>query len=91
MYARDTTRDIYDINHIIINEIKALDKEIFDLILIKINETHKLSKKEFLEFIKNLKNKISEYGLKGMESVLKTDEKVDIDKIVNRIERFFKE
>ena len=66
-----------------------MDKEIFDLIILKIDETHKLDKKEFIEFIKKLKDKINNYDVKELGSVLKTDENVDIDKIVKRIERFF--
>lgn len=82
-------RDIYDINYILINKIKALDKEIFDLIIFKINETHKLSKEEFLKFIKDLKNKMDNYDVKELEVVLKTDEKVDIKNIIRKIEKFF--
>tara|TARA_Y100000034_G_scaffold105611_1_gene133067 strand:- start:1543 stop:2412 length:870 start_codon:yes stop_codon:yes gene_type:complete len=89
LHSRDAIRDIYDINHIIINEVKALDKEIFDLIILKISEGKELNKKEFKEFIKNLKDKINNYDVKELEAVLKTDEKVDIDKIVKRIEGFF--
>src|SRR3989344_8569593 len=81
--------DIYDINYILVNEIKALDKEIFDLIILKINETHRLNKKEFMEFIRSLRNNIADYDAKEMEAVLKIDEKVDIDKIIERIEKFF--
>ena len=89
LYSRDAIRDIYDINYIIINEIKALDEEIFDLIILKINEDKRLDRKEFIEFIKKLKDKIDNYNIKELEAVLRTDEKVDIDKIVKRIERFF--
>lgn len=89
LYTRDAIRDIYDINHIIINEVKALDKEIFDLIILKINEDKKLNKKEFIEFIKSLKNKVDYYDIKELETVLRSDEKIDIDKIVRRIEKFF--
>lgn len=89
MYSRDEIRDIYDINYIIINEIRALDKELFDLIILKINENKKLSREEFIEFIKKLKNKINDYDIKELEAVLRTDEKVDINKIVKRIEMFF--
>ena len=89
LYSRDAIRDIYDINYIIINEIKALDKEIFDLIILKISEGKELNKKEFKEFIKNLKDKINNYDVKELEAVLKADEKIDINKIVKRIEGFF--
>ena len=90
LYSRDAIRDIYDINHIIINEIKVLDKEIFDLIILKMNEQDKkVSEKEFLDFIKNLNNKIDNYDIKELEAVLKTDEKVDIEKIIKRIRKFF--
>src|SRR3989344_6909959 len=90
LYSRTAIRDIYDINHIIINEIKVLDKEIFDLIILKMNEQDKkVSEKEFLDFIKNLNNKIDNYDIKELEAVLKTDEKVDIEKIIKRIKKFF--
>ena len=90
LYSRDAIRDIYDINHIIINEIKVLDKEIFDLIILKMNEQDKkVSEKELLDFIKNLNNKIDNYDIKELEAVLKTDEKVDIEKIIKRIKKFF--
>ena len=89
LYSRDAIRDIYDINHIIINEIKTLDMELFDLIIIKINENKKLSREEFIEFVRNLKGKINNYDVKELEAVLKSDEKVDIDEIVKRIEKFF--
>ena len=91
LYTRKqiAVRDIYDINYILVNEIKALDKEIFDLIIFKINETHRLNKKEFMEFIRSLRNNIADYDAKEMEAVLKIDEKVDIDKIIERIEKFF--
>lgn len=91
LYTRKkiAVRDLYDINHILISEIKLLDKEIFNLIILKINETHNLSKKEFIEFIKNLRNQINNYDIKELEAVLRTDEKVDIDKIIERIEKFF--
>ncbi|MBS3143887.1 nucleotidyl transferase AbiEii/AbiGii toxin family protein [Candidatus Woesearchaeota archaeon] len=91
LYTRKeiAVRDIYDINHILVNEIKALDKEVFDLIILKINETHKLSEEEFVEFIKKLKDKIDDYDVKELEVVLRADEKVDINKIIKRIENFF--
>jgi len=89
LYSRDAMRDIYDINYIIVNEIKALDKEIFDLIILKIGEGKRLSKKEFIAFIKDLKNKIDNYDVKELEAVLKTGEKVDINKIIKKIEGFF--
>lgn len=82
---RLATRDIYDIYFILKNRILAVDKELIDLILIKINETKKFTKKDLNEFIKNFSSKTSELDDKEMVAVLKTDEKVDIKKMIQLI------
>lgn len=84
-------RDIYDIHFILKNEILAIDEEIIDLILIKINESKKFTKNELIKFIKTLDSKVSELSEKEIESVIKTNEKIDIKKMFQLIMRKFNE
>lgn len=78
-------RDIYDIHFILRNEILAVDKEIIDLIIVKVNETKKFTRDELDEFIKNLHAKSAELNYEEIKAILKADEDVDIKKMTNLI------
>lgn len=78
-------RDIYDIYFILKNEILVIDKEIIELILTKINETKKFTKKELIEFTESFNSKISELDEKEIEAVIKTDEKIDVKEMTKLI------
>jgi predicted nucleotidyltransferase component of viral defense system len=82
-------RDIYDIHFILRNEILAIDKEIIDLIIIKINESKKFTKRELVRFIKDLSSKVSDLDEKQIKSVIKSDENIDIKKMTNLIVKKF--
>lgn len=78
-------RDIYDIYFILKNEILAIDKEVIDLIILKINESEQFTKKELEEFMENLSLKTTELDDKEIEAVIKSGEEVDIKKMVKFI------
>lgn len=86
---RIAVRDIYDIYFILKNEIVATDKEVIDLILVKINESKQFTKNDFIEFIKELNSKISELDEKEIAAVIKTDEDIDVEKMAQSIVRKF--
>lgn len=86
---RFAVRDIYDIYFILKNEILAIDKEIIDLILMKINETKQFTKKDLIEFIENLNSKISELDEKEISAVIKSDEKIDAQRMAQLITKKF--
>ena len=58
-----------------------------DLILIKINESKDegFSKEDLIRFIENLDFKLSELDEKEVSSILKSDEKVDVKKMIQVI------
>jgi len=80
-------RDIYDIYFILKNSITKINKEMIDLILIKINESKDegFSKEDLIRFIENLDFKLSELDEKEVSSILKSDEKVDVKKMIQVI------
>lgn len=86
---RVAVRDIYDIYFILKNEILAIDKEVIDLILVKINESKQFTEKDLTEFIKNLNYKVAELNEKEMDVVIKTDEKIDVKKMAQVIIKKF--
>src|SRR3989344_2629224 len=78
-------RDVYDIYFILKNEILAIDKEVIALILIKINESKKFTRKELNEFIASLNSKITELNEKEIEAVIKSEEKIDVKEMTQLI------
>ncbi len=86
-------RDIYDIFFIIKNKIINMSPKLIELILIKINENSnkKFEKKDLIEFINNLKYKISDIEDKEILSLLRSDEKVNIEEIILTIISEFKD
>jgi len=83
------SRDIYDIYFILKNEVIAIDKEVIRLIIIKINESKKFTKKDLMEFIKNLNDRVVDLDEKEIAAVIKTDEKIDFKKMAQLIIRKF--
>jgi len=86
-------RDIYDIYFILKNKIDKVDKSLIDLILVKINEISKeeFTRKELSDFIKNLDSKLSDLNEKEISSMLKSNESVDVKKMIQIIVRGFEE
>jgi len=86
-------RDIYDIYFILKNNIIKIDKEFIDLILVKINESadKKFTRKDFIDFIKNLSSKLSDLNEKEISSLLKSGEKVNVKEMIQTIIKEFKD
>ncbi len=86
-------RDIYDIYFILKNNILKISKEIIDLILIKINENKKdkFIKEDLIKFIKDLGSKLSDLNEKEISSLLKSDEKVDVNDMIQVIVNAFQD
>ena len=84
-------RDIYDIYFILKNNILKISKEIIDLILIKINESkkEKFTKEDLIKFIGDLESKLSDLNEKEISSLLKSDEKVDVNNMIQMIIKAF--
>ena len=83
------SRDIYDIYFILKNEVIAIDKEVIRLIIVKINESKKFTKKDLMEFIKSLNDRVVDLDEKEIAAVIKTDEKIDFKKMAQLIIRKF--
>lgn len=86
-------RDIYDIYFILKNNIIKVNKEMIDLILTKINESkdEKFYKEDLIKFIDDLDSKLSELDEKEIYSILKSDEKIDLKKMIQVIVKAFQE
>ncbi len=86
-------RDIYDIYFILKNNLVKIDHNVIDLILIKINENYekKFTKKDLINFIKNLNSKILYLNEEEISSLLKSGEKINIPEFVHIIVRMFKD
>ena len=86
-------RDIYDIYFILKNNLVKIDKELIDLILLKINENieKKFTRKDFLDFIKGLESKLADLNEKEISSLLKSGEKVNVKEMVQMIVNAFEE
>lgn len=86
-------RDIYDIYFILKNNLVKINKELVDLILIKINENSekKFTRKNFINFIRNLESKFLELNEKEISSLLKSGEKVNVKEMVRTIVQEFEE
>jgi len=86
-------RDVYDIYFILKNSLVKIDKELTDLILIKINESSdkKFTRKDFIDLIKNLDSKLSDLNEKEISSLLKSGEKVNIEEMIQTIVGEFKD
>lgn len=86
-------RDIYDIYFILKNNFVKVDKELVDLILIKINESaeKKFTRKDLLDFIRNLDSKLSGLSEKEISSLLKSGEKVNVKEMIQTIIKEFKD
>ena len=80
-------RDIYDTYFILKNNLVKIDKELIDLILLKINENaeKKFTRKDFIDFIKGLESKLSELNEKEISSLLKSGEKVNVKEMIQMI------
>ena len=86
---RLAARDIYDIYFILKNEISSIDKQLIDLILLKINESTQFTKKELVDFMENLNSRTIELEEKEIASVIKTDEKINVDRMTELIIKNF--
>jgi predicted nucleotidyltransferase component of viral defense system len=86
-------RDIYDIYFILKNNLVKIDKELVDLILVKINENSekRFTQKDFIDFIKNLKSKLSDLNEKEISSLLKSGEKVNVKEMIQMIIKNFED
>ncbi len=84
-------RDIYDIYFILKNNLVNVDEGLVDLILVKINENSekKFTRKDFIDFIKNLESKLSDLNEKEISSLLKSGEKVNVQEMIQRIIKNF--
>jgi len=82
-------RDIYDIYFILKNKILVINKEVIDLILVKVNETKQFTKEDLIKFIESISSRVSELDNKEMESLIKTDEKINTKKMVRLIVKKF--
>jgi len=84
-------RDIYDIYFILKNRILKIDKEIINLILIKINENTdiKFTEDDLTEFIKHLDSRLSDLNEKEILSLVRPDEKINIKEMINLIVKEF--
>ncbi len=84
-------RDIYDIYFILKNNLVKINKEIIDLILTKINENVKneFTKKDLIDFIKDLEFKLSDLDEKEISSLLRSGEKVNIKEMIRIIIKNF--
>jgi len=84
-------RDIYDIYFILKESILKIDEKIVELILIKIRESlgPEFTKEDLRRFILELKDKIGHLDEKEILSVLKSEEGVDVKKMVNLIIKSF--
>jgi len=87
---RVAVRDIYDIHFILKNEIITINKEVIDLILVKLNESKEYTKKDLMKFVGSLSSIVSDIDEKEVTAVIKTDENVDFEKIVQLITKKFK-
>ena len=84
-------RDIYDIHFILNKNILKIDERIIELSLIKIRESlgSEFTKKDLIDFIKNLDSKTLGLNEKEISAVLKSEEKLDMKKMVDLIVRSF--
>lgn len=84
-------RDIYDIYFILKNNLVKIDKEIIDLIFLKINENaeKKFTREDFLDFINGLESKLSDLNEKEISSLLKSGEKVNVKEMIQMIVKDF--
>ncbi|MEK6952712.1 MAG: nucleotidyl transferase AbiEii/AbiGii toxin family protein [Nanoarchaeota archaeon] len=80
-------RDVYDIYFILKEKILKIDKDIIELSLIKIRESLGLefTKEELRDFIVGLHSKLSNLNEKEIQAVLKSEEKIDINKMIDLI------
>src|SRR3989344_123352 len=84
-------RDIYDIYFILKEGVLKIDEKIIELSLIKIKESLGLefTKNDLRDFIVGLNSKLSNLDEKEIFSVLKSEEKIDIKKMINLIVKSF--
>jgi len=84
-------RDIYDLYFILKENILKIDKKIIELSLIKIRESlgSEFTKNDLRDFIVGLNSKLYNLDEKEILSVLKSEEKVDINKMINLIIKSF--
>ena len=86
-------RDIYDIYFILKNKLAKVDKDLIDLILVKITENSekKFTRKDFIDFINGLESRLSDLNEKEISSLLKSGEIVNVKKMIQTIVREFVE
>jgi predicted nucleotidyltransferase component of viral defense system len=82
-------RDIYDIYFILKENILKIDEKIIDLSLIKIKESLEFTKNDLKNFMRNLSSKASNLNEKEIQAVLRSEEKVDIAKMIDSIVNSF--
>jgi len=82
-------RDIFDIHFILENKVLEFDKKTLKMVLEKINETPEFlyQKKDFFEFIENLDSKMKDFNEKELIAVLKTEENVNSQKMIELIKK----
>jgi len=80
-------RDIYDIYFILKEKKLSFDENTLKLALIKINESAQFEEKEFREFIEKLDSKTEGLNQKEISSVLKLNQEVDINKMIEIIKK----
>lgn len=86
-----TIRDIFDIYFILKEGVLKIDEKIIKLSLIKIKESSGLefTKNDLRDFIVGLNSKLSNLDEKEIFSVLKSEEKVDMKKMIDLIVKSF--
>ena len=84
-------RDIYDIYFILKEGTLKIDEKTIELSLIKIKESlgSEFTKNDLRDFIAGLDSKLSTLDEKEIASVLKSEEKVDVKKMVHLIIKLF--
>ncbi len=82
-------RDIYDIYFILKNELVAINKEVITLIVAKVNESRHLTEDLLFEFIQGLGSRIPELNEKEIAALIRNDEKIDVQKMVQLIMKRF--
>ena len=86
-------RDIYDIYFILKNKLAKVDKDLIDLILVKITENSekKFTRKDFIDFINGLESRLSDLNEKEISSLLKSGEIVNVKEMIQTIVKEFAE
>lgn len=82
-------RDVYDIYYVIKNRKVCVNEELISLVLLKINESRHFTKKEFIEFIKKLPERISGSIEEELNAVIKSGEDINLKRMLGLIQHSF--